>query len=119
MYGAIKESAAMHIGNARKRTWIWAHLAVAALLCAPSVSGAAKLACDPQNGGITLPGGFCAVVLADDLGGARHLAVAENGDVYVSMSRGKAAGPDGSLYIADSEKGRIWRVIHRAAGGAS
>src|SRR2546430_8229246 len=33
--------------------------------------------CDPDNGGITLPDGFCAVVLADQVGRARHLAVAE------------------------------------------
>ncbi len=26
---------------------------------------------------------------------------------------GLAQGPDGSLYIADSEKGKIWRVIYR------
>jgi sugar lactone lactonase YvrE len=25
---------------------------------------------------------------------------------------GLAQGPDGSLYIADSQKGRIWRVIY-------
>ncbi|HYH56664.1 MAG TPA: sorbosone dehydrogenase, partial [Anseongella sp.] len=26
---------------------------------------------------------------------------------------GLAEGPDGSLYISDSQKGRIWRVIYR------
>ncbi len=26
---------------------------------------------------------------------------------------GVAEGPDGSLYIADSEKGKIWRVLYR------
>jgi glucose/arabinose dehydrogenase len=28
---------------------------------------------------------------------------------------GVAQGPDGSLYIADSQKGRIWRVIYQGA----
>lgn len=41
--------------------------------------------CDADNGGITLPPGFCAVVIADRVGIARHLAVAKNGDVYVNL----------------------------------
>jgi glucose/arabinose dehydrogenase len=41
--------------------------------------------CDSDNGGITLPPGFCALVVADDLGTARHLAVAANGDLYVAL----------------------------------
>jgi glucose/arabinose dehydrogenase len=41
--------------------------------------------CDPDNGGLTLPPGFCALVAADNLGTARHMAVASNGDVYVSL----------------------------------
>ena len=36
--------------------------------------------CDPDNGGITLPDGFCAMVVADNLGAARHVEVAPNGD---------------------------------------
>jgi len=28
---------------------------------------------------------------------------------------GVAQGPDGSLYIAESQKGRIWRVFYRGA----
>lgn len=37
------------------------------------------------NGSIKLPAGFQAVVVADNLGQARHLAIAANGDVYVSL----------------------------------
>ena len=40
--------------------------------------------CDEGNGGIKLPSGFCASVFADNLGHARHLAVAPNGTVYVN-----------------------------------
>lgn len=41
---------------------------------------------DPDNGGLFLPDGFEAVVVADSLNGrARHLAVNENGDVYVKL----------------------------------
>src|SRR4051794_9217798 len=29
--------------------------------------------CDPDNGGLKLPSGFCALVAADELGPARHL----------------------------------------------
>lgn len=45
-------------------------------------------ACDPGNGGLTLPQGFCAQVIADDLGAARNLAVAPNGDLYVAIRSG-------------------------------
>ena len=53
--------------------------------------GTAPPACDPDNGGLKLPAGFCALVVATDLGTARHLAVASNGDLYVSLQRGGAA----------------------------
>jgi len=63
--------------------------AIAAVVGIEKVGGAAALpACDPDNGGITLPQGFCATVIADGLGYARHIAVAENGDVYVALRNG-------------------------------
>src|SRR5438046_8863028 len=69
---------------------------VAFLLSARPVDrqAAALPACDPDNGGITLPAGFCAVVVADQVGAPRHLAVAPNGDLFVAMAgrRGGAAG---------------------------
>ena len=41
--------------------------------------------CAPNNDGLTLPDGFCAEVVADSVGPARHLAVRENGDLYVAL----------------------------------
>jgi glucose/arabinose dehydrogenase len=42
-------------------------------------------ACAPGNDGLTLPPGFCAIVVVDSLPGARHLEVAANGDVFVAL----------------------------------
>lgn len=39
----------------------------------------------PENDGLVLPAGFRATVVADAIGRARHLAVRENGDIYVAM----------------------------------
>jgi hypothetical protein len=48
---------------------------------------------DADNGGLFLPGNFEAVVVVDSLGSARHLAVNDNGDIYVKL---RASYPDGS-----------------------
>ena len=40
-------------------------------------------ACDPDDGGLVLPEGFCAVIVADNLGSPRLIDVAANGDIYV------------------------------------
>ncbi|HEY7236068.1 MAG TPA: PQQ-dependent sugar dehydrogenase [Gemmatimonadaceae bacterium] len=47
-----------------------------------------------DNGGLTLPQGFCATVFADSIGHARHIAVAPNGDVYVNTWSGPYYGGD-------------------------
>jgi glucose/arabinose dehydrogenase len=69
--------------------------AAAAIITAAVVRGVAPApACDPDNGGIKLPDGFCALVVADNVGPARHLTVAPNGDLFVALedSRGKPGG---------------------------
>ena len=47
--------------------------------------------CDPDNGGLTLPMGFCAKAIAEVAAPARHVAVAPNGDIYTVLA--VAGGP--------------------------
>jgi glucose/arabinose dehydrogenase len=42
-------------------------------------------ASDGQNGGLKLPQGFTARIVADDLGRGRHIAVNSNGDIYLAL----------------------------------
>jgi glucose/arabinose dehydrogenase len=56
--------------------------------------------CDPNNGGLILPVGFCALVVAEETGGARHLVVASNGDVYVALRT--ADKPSGIVALRDT-----------------
>lgn len=62
--------------------------------------------CDEDNGSITLPSGFCATVFADNIGHARHIAVAPSGDVYVNtwvhkdMSGNIPTNPPGGFVVA-------------------
>jgi glucose/arabinose dehydrogenase len=73
--------------------------------------------CTPDNAGLTLPEGFCALVVAESLGSARHLAVASNGDVLVAVS-GRDSG--GVLLLRDANgdgvaDARHWLVRDREA----
>ena len=56
--------------------------AVCVLALAGALRAADKPTCDAANGGLQLPPGFCALVVADGLGTARHMAVAPNGEVF-------------------------------------
>jgi glucose/arabinose dehydrogenase/cytochrome c5 len=65
----------------------------------PSLSQAASTSpanasCTGDNGGITLPKGFCATIFADGIGHARQLAVAPDGTVYVNTWSGRYYGDD-------------------------
>ncbi|HMI56357.1 MAG TPA: hypothetical protein VK494_09230, partial [Gemmatimonadaceae bacterium] len=55
---------------------------------AASAMAASSTVCASDNGGITLPSGFCAAVFADTIGHARHIVVSSNGDVYVNTWSG-------------------------------
>lgn len=62
-------------------------LAALAFTLAASPARAALPTPDPDDGGIKLPPGFRALVVADNLGPARFLTVAANGDVYLKTSQ--------------------------------
>ena len=42
-----------------------------------------------DNAGLTLPAGFSASVMADNLGRVRHIAVTKEGDIYAKLERAK------------------------------
>src|SRR5262245_4189697 len=82
-------------------------------------SSAAAPACDPDNGGITLPQGFCAAVVATDVGRARHLAVAPNGDVFVSTQGGRGGG-GGIVSLRDTDgDGKLDKREHFGDGSVT
>jgi glucose/arabinose dehydrogenase len=68
-----------------------------------SNSVAATFHCAPDNGGISLPAGFCASVFADDLGTARHLVVNTNGNVYVALQSEHDRGAIAALRDTDGD----------------
>jgi hypothetical protein len=80
---------------------------VAAAIAAAFVSlvgrAAGPPACDPDNGGIKLPQGFCAAVVAENVGRARHLLVAPNGDVFVSTQSGRGGSGGGIVALRDAD----------------
>lgn len=55
---------------------------------------------DSDNAGLVLPDGFEAVVVADTIGRARHLAVNVNGDVYVKL---RSPRPKGIVGLRDTD----------------
>jgi len=59
--------------------------ALAALLVA-STPQTTKPVCAPDNVGLTLPSGFCALLVAESIGPSRHMVVLENGDVLVAVT---------------------------------
>jgi glucose/arabinose dehydrogenase len=67
-------------------------LAILAFACASAGALAAIPAPDPDNGGLTLPPGFRALIVADDLVSGRNqlrfLAAAPNGDLYAKTIQG-------------------------------
>lgn len=85
--------------HTRLLIFVLAGAALAALATRSATQAAGPIACDPDNGGLTLPPGFCALVVANNLGEARHATVAPNGDLYVALMNGGVA----ALHDADGD----------------
>jgi glucose/arabinose dehydrogenase len=94
----------------RSLLWISVVAVAGALACsraaATATDGNRTDPCDPDNTGLTLPSEFCASVFADNLGHARHLVVAPNGDVYVNTwsQRNNTPNPPGGFIVALRDK---------------
>ncbi len=75
--------------------------------------------CDADNGGLTLPEGFCALVAHAGVGPARHIAVASNGDVFVAL-RDLQDTPGGVVALRDSDAdGRLDQMTRFGGTGGT
>lgn len=66
---------------------------------------------DPDNGGLFLPDGFGAIVVTDSIGPSRHLAVRDNGDIYVKLSI--RTGDKGNVALRDTDNDGKADIIQR------
>lgn len=66
---------------------------------------------DTDNGGLTLPDNFNAIVVVDSIGPSRHLAVRDNGDIYIKLRTDK--GRNGNVAIRDTNGDGKGDIIKR------
>src|SRR6476659_6578377 len=88
-----------------------------------SITAAGLVACkqplhlpqgDTNNGGLLLPKNFEALVVVDSIGPARHLAVNNNGDIYVKLTYNDAMnGAGGTVGLRDLDNdGKADSVVY-------
>jgi glucose/arabinose dehydrogenase len=71
-------------------------------------AGALAVVCAADNGGITLPPGFCATIFADPGGKLRQIAVTPSGHVFVAVQpTTPTAGDDHVLALFDADDNGI------------
>ena len=70
---------------------------------------------DPDNGGLFVPGNFEVVVVADSVGRARHIAVHDNGDIYVKLSSSDSIR-GGNVALRDTTHDGKADIIQRFGG---
>ncbi len=62
-------------------------LLIVIISCVPTAENKINIVGDADNGGLTLPEGFSALVVAEKIGKGRHIDVNKNGDIYVSLNQ--------------------------------
>src|SRR4026209_2248790 len=73
------------------------------LTSAMRISPLTETKCDADNGGLVLPEGFCATLVASQLGRVRQLAVGPNGDLYAALSGKPGDGSGGVMVFRDRD----------------
>jgi len=71
----------------------------------------AAFTCDRNNDGLKLPAGFCAVVAAKTGGVGRHMTVAPNGDLFLSLRAPRDGG--GIVALRDTNGDGVFDVERR------
>lgn len=69
----------------------------------PPSAGRRGVTCEPDNGGLVLAPGFCAVTVASNLGPVRQLAVGADGALYAALSGKSGDGTGGVLAFRDTD----------------
>ena len=75
-----------------------------------SLAAGPALAAEPDN--LILPPGFHASVVADNLGPARHLAIRDNGDIYVSTRPAREGAPVGIIALRLDRDHKVMATEH-------
>ena len=85
------------------------------------VTTASGVVCAGDNAGLTLPAGFCALEVADDLGAVRHIAVRSDGVVFGATRNERGTTGTGELVAVqdDDGDGRADRVEHFGENGGT
>ncbi len=91
----LRDSSLVNRGLNASRVW----LALLAVTASAACGTPALPPGSPDNGGLVLPDGFEAVVVHDGVGRARHLAVTDQGIVYVKL---RAPNPKGLVALRDT-----------------
>ena len=76
-----------------------------------SCSDKVELIFDNDNGGLFLPKGFQALVVHDGVGQSRHIAVNDNGDIYVKLRLDY--GKNGNVALRDNNGDGKAEIIER------
>ena len=110
--------------NLMRRTAAVAASATVMFAGLSALSGQSKPPCDADNGGIKLLPGFCAQVVADGLGVARHMVAARNGDLYVALQTagGRGGTPEtggGVVGLRDANGDGRFEVVEKFAAGST
>jgi glucose/arabinose dehydrogenase len=82
-----------------------------------AMPAAAAPSCDPNNGGLKLPAGFCAQIVADNLGPARNAVAAANGDLYVTLQEGPNQ-TGGVVALRDANNDGKFEIVEKFGVGA-
>lgn len=89
--------------------WVWVTMGLIHCTSTPKLPVP-----DVDHGGLVLPEGFGALVVADAVGLARHLAVNDNGDIYVKLRY--ATGDKGNIALRDNNQDGRADVFERFGG---
>jgi len=78
-------------------------LAIAFFLSFTFITQANQPPGNKNDGGLSLPEGFKSVVVAEDVGPGRHIAVRDNGDIYLQLRNNPGEGSTVALRDQDGD----------------